>query len=241
MSLCDAILNCPQEKSNVGLDLAFVKICHGTVLSGLRSVFGRDLDEEIKGYYSGEINSAELRNPELFDALSYAIHKSVAVCLDEEVSKGRMTEEASSKTIEFLTLAVGEEIYAAIEKEGRLMLPQGYDDVAGFQRNIGVVMDYFKRVGYVTNAYVRWDVFDEARWREHGTASFIYGMENPVILPSAQKLFRQHGFGQHISSRTIQRALVLFQIDGQETKDFDPNEFNMSAVEEMWNLKKIYQ
>jgi len=169
----------------------------------------------------------EIEDPQTFDCVSYCQFKVVAKYLKDE-----------TKRLEF-TRWIGKRIYDKIKKEQVIETSGNPDDTEGMKVALEKINQYFQRVGYVSNSYIRWDIFDIENWKTRGEGNFAYFMLDPVILPSAKRLFREERFPQHFSSRTLENALKEFNVEGRETKDFDPTKFKLKDVEELWQIRKI--
>jgi|GEM_PF-6137040 len=183
------------------------------------------------GALFGEINRVygkHLTQPKSFDEYSYLIFKKIAEAVPEHKSRIEFTEN------------VGDEIYKKIEILKNIHHSGDPDDIRGWVKMLYEVGGYFREVGYVTGFGFRFDgIFNEDKWKKQGEGNFIYTMKDPVILESAKRLFQEEGFAQHTSSRTIQAGFKRYNIEGSETKDFDPTKFKLEPVEELWEIRKI--
>lgn len=187
----------------------------------------QEVQAEIKALFKREYKGeGDLTRPEVFNYYSYCQFKVVAKHLKSEASR-----------LEF-TRRIGKRIYDKIKGEKVIEVSGDPDDVKGVETALKIVNDYFRKTGYVKESYVKWDTFDEETWRKTGKANFVYVMRDPVILPSAQRLFREEGFAQHFSSRTLENLLEEFNIEGREVKEFDPTKAKEGYVVEVWELKK---
>ena len=95
---------------------------------------------------------------------------------------------------------------------------------ADLQTRLDALLAKLVDVGYVKHSSIRWPEGAGEEWAAAGQASFEYVMDDPVILPSAQRLFAEEGFAQHFSSRTIEAFFANYMIDAREDEAFDPRE-----------------
>jgi len=177
---------------------------------------------------SSALSGQNLRNPRTFDIFSYCTFKAIAGNIQDEYLRLRFTQE------------VGRKIYEQIKAAEKFEISGNPDDLANIKNILEKIGKYFQQGGYISNFHFRWQkIFNENRWEKEGIGNFAYTMENPVILPGAQRLFTEEGLAQHLSSRTLESALLDFGIEGRELEDFDPTQFNADAVEEIWEIRKI--
>lgn len=167
-----------------------------------------------------------LRIPKIYDLHSYSLFKAISKYLKNSNEKLKFTQ------------IVGREIYLHIKLLNKLK-ESNSEDLTNLKKNLLKIIKFLEKSGYVQKARIDWKYFNRKDWKNEGKTHLIYFMKNPVILPSAQRLFKEEGFGQHFSTRTMEYALLKNGIFGREDKKFDPNKFNIKSVAEVWNLKKI--
>ena len=189
-----------------------------------RDVYGA----RIKQYYQRELDllGMEIRDivePQVFDSLSYAMFK----VFGEEVSDPNKRMQA--------TEIIGRLLYDKIKGKTSLRVSGNPKDLSIMKEGLEKIIDYFRDVGYVEDAKIIWEV-DESSWLEKGEGTFYYLMTNPVILLSAQRLYREMGFAQHFSSRVIEAFFDEFEVDAKEDKEFDPNQYDAEKVVEKWTM-----
>eukprot|EP00854_Cymbomonas_tetramitiformis_P015876 gene15876-18826_t len=113
------------------------------------------------------------------------------------------------------------------------------DDLEDMQYWLDLIIGKFIEVGYLKDGGVDWPKKAAKTWSDTSELSFIYWMEDPVILPSAQRLFDEFGFAQHFSSRTIQHLFDNYLVDAAEDDTFDPREHDANKVVEKWTIKGL--
>lgn len=201
----------------------FVNLVVGSTREAIRQTSRAENIEHSYATLGGDYH--DLQEPAKFDRYSLLFFKSIAkhIPKDEERDK--------------ITTIIGESIYHHIKEKYGFQIGTS-DDLEKIRSNLERVIQYFVESGYIDNAQVVWDRFDEGEWREKGQAHFELVMAEPVILSSAQTLYNEEGFAQHYLSRTIERALGEFSVRGREMKDFNPNNFSSDKVVELWELMK---
>ena len=189
-----------------------------------RDIYGA----KVKQYCQRELDLLGIKvldivEPQVFDSLSYAMFK----VFGEEVNDPNKRMQA--------TEVIGRLLYGKIKRKTSLRVSGNPKDLSIMKEGLEKIIDYFKGVGYVEDAKIIWEV-DESSWLEKGKGTFYYLMANPVILPSAQRLYREMGFAQHFSSRVIEAFFDEFEVDAKEDKDFDPNQYDAEKVVEKWTM-----
>ena len=99
-------------------------------------------------------------------------------------------------------------------------------------------------MGYVLDSGTYWpdgvkEVWGTSEEARSEGVTFQYWMKDPVILPSARRLFQEEGFAQHFSSRTIESLFAGYMAEAREDHDFDPRDHPDDHVVEQWTLKAI--
>lgn len=204
------------------LSKEFVDLCDNATR---KSMFEMNLPIKKIDKELSSVKTQGLTIPRSFDNYSYSLFKVIAKFLKSDREKLKFTQ------------LIGKYIYSYIsEKEN--MSNCRKNNWEQIKKNLKQVLKFFVDSGYVSKAQIKWDYFNINRWNKNGRGYLVYAMENPVILPSAKKLFNEEKFGQHYSSRTIEAALNDCGIIGREVKDFDPNNFKIENVEELWEVRK---
>ncbi|UPQ98740.1 hypothetical protein HOP50_03g20460 [Chloropicon primus] len=185
-----------------------------------------DGDEEEDG---GSLfpSNEDLRQPEVFDAYSYAQFAAAAEILEGRRERRGLTERAGQRILSMMRELAGVD-------------PSGDpSDLREMQQSLDKVLDAFVRVGYVLDSGLIWPQNAEEIYERTGELTFQYWMKDPVILPSARKLFTEQGFAQHFSSRTIESLFAGYMVEAREDDDFDPREYPDDRVVEQWTLKAL--
>ncbi len=115
-----------------------------------------------------------------------------------------------------------------------------------FRSGMSELLKYFIEVNYLSDGKIHfdptehWKGFDQKKWKEEGVGECLYEMNGGIIYDSAVKLFKQFGFAQHYSSRTLESLLLLkYTIAGREDPNFNPAEHIMEKAIERWVLNKL--
>jgi hypothetical protein len=103
------------------------------------------------------------------------------------------------------------------------------------------LIKYFIEVNYLSGGKIHfdpiehWKGFNQKKWEEKGVGECLYEMNGGIIYDSAVKLFKQFGFAQHYSSRTLESLLLIkYTIAGREDPNFNPTNHNMEKAIERW-------
>ena len=115
-----------------------------------------------------------------------------------------------------------------------------------FKTGMRELLKYFIEVNYLSDGRIHfdpiehWEGFNQKEWEEKGVGECLYEMNGGIIYDSAVKLFKQFGFAQHYSSRTLESLLLLkYKIAGREDPDFNPTDHKMEKAIERWILNKL--
>ena len=188
----------------------FVKIIVESTKEVIES-FGK-LKEVESSFFELGGNYDNLIDSSNFDRYSYLFFKAISKHFVKIEDRDEITKE------------IGKKVYAFVK--GKINL-----ELKDVKENLNKIINYLKESGYVKSAKIDWSSFSDG--------SFLYIMGEPVILPGAQRLFKEEGFAQHYSSRIMEAALLDLDFIGRETKDFDPTKYPSDKVVEKWELKKI--
>jgi hypothetical protein len=170
--------------------------------------------------------NAKLRQPPfIFDTHSYFVFKILAQKITHHQERLK------------LTIDIGDYIYNHI-KQITNNFPKN-NSIKDIKETLDLIINYFVNVGYMKGAYIDWDHIDTNKWEKDGKGTFYYNMKEPIILRSAQKLYREEGFAQHISSRVIQAGLRDCYVVGCEEEGFNPNLHTKKNVQERWIIQKV--
>ena len=167
----------------------------------------------------------ELKSPEAFDAYSYAQFAAAAETLAGGRERRALTERVGKRILLLLRQITG------VEATG------DPSDFKHMQRSLDDLLGAFAKCGYVLDSGLVWPEDAEAVYAKTRELTFQYWMRDPVILPSARRLFREQGFAQHFSSRTIEGLFAGYGVVAREDSDFDPREWPDDRVVEQWTLK----
>mmetsp|Transcript_21300 Transcript_21300/g.25645 ORF Transcript_21300/g.25645 Transcript_21300/m.25645 type:complete len:285 (+) Transcript_21300:170-1024(+) len=200
------------------------------------------LMEEVGELYSNEIEKLGLSpprgptefpsDPELtsatyFDLYSYAQFKVMSRYITCSRQRFRITERIGRRSLEMMRA------YLDLDPSGDA------DDLKDMMYWLEKILQKLKDVGYVTDAGITWPPNPDKTWEKEGELEFDYWTENPVILPSTQRLFSEEGFAQHFSSRTIEQLFAAYLVEARESPDFDPNDHSKERVVERWRIQHI--
>lgn len=205
------------------------------VLKALPEVDPANMREDVIHFYKKRMMMLSLEdNPfrlittaQGFDSLSYSIFKFLF--------ENTIPEQRKEKEME-VTLGIGEDIYRWFNI---------YSD-RPFLKKLEQICAIFVRVGYYNQARILFSVWDKNETYFFDEADFLagkkvylgYKMVDPVIMPSATRLFVEYGGAQHFSSRTIQACLKESGVEGGEI-NFDPREHDTANVVELWEIQKV--
>lgn len=145
---------------------------------------------------------------------------------------------------------IGHAIYRQyVQARPRKYGSESADEIARVEADFRHLVRYFVLVGFLSGGEIyfgpfdkgsmSWNGFDREKWDTEGVGEFYYEMNNPIILLSAQELYKKYGFAQHYSSRAMEALLLAHGIDGREDEDFDPTLFSSDSVIEHWNMRRI--
>jgi hypothetical protein len=177
-------------------------------------------------------SSAVLSDARNFDAYSYAQFKVAARRVRGERERLALTQRVGQRLLQMMRELVGVD-------------PSGDpEDLRGMQDSLSKILGAFQSVGYVLDSGTYWPEGVEGDWasqaqRDEGV-TFQYWMKDPVILPSARRLFQEEGFAQHFSSRTIESLFAGYLTEAREDEDFDPRDHPDHHVVEQWTLKAAF-
>lgn len=213
------------------LDLEFARSVIEASYKGFEKIvpeFRNNYEAKVKQYYQQElallgIEVLDIEEPQVFDSLSYAMFKVFGEKISKPNERMRVTE------------IIGRLLYDEIKEKTSLRGSGNPKDLSILKEGLEKIIDYFKGVGYVEDAEIIWEV-DDSVWLEKGKGTFYYLMNDPVILPSAQRLYREMGFAQHFSSRVIEVFFSKFKVDAKEDKNFDPTQYDEEKVVEKWTM-----
>ena len=192
------------------------------------------LDPEAYALYEAECEaggfaaSGSLAHLLRFDAATYAQFARLAGSIDPAE---RMN----------VTRKVGRALEADARAELGYVVSGDPSDVERMREATAAVLSRFVETGYLkAGKLLSFVDSPEARRRyaETGEAVFEYFMDDPVILPSAQRLFKEHGFAQHFSSRTLEALFDGFGVVAREDESFDPNEHPSDGIVERWSMRR---
>jgi hypothetical protein len=220
------------------LDLEFAQSVIEASYKGFEKIvpkFRNNYEAKVEQYYQQElellgIEVPDIAEPQVFDALSYAMFKVFGENISKPNERMRVTE------------IIGRLLYNEIKGKTSLRVSGNPKDLSIVKEGLEKIIGYFKDVGYVKDAEIIWEI-DQSVWLEKGKGTFYYVMTDPVILPSAQSLYREMGFAQHFSSRVIEAFFNEFKVDAKEDKNFDPTQYDAEKVIEKWAMickKKYY-
>lgn len=132
------------------------------------------------------------------------------------------------KIINKITQRIGRRIFEYFRKNNKFLLTGNPDDIKSWQADLEKLVKCLTKVGYLKDGKIIWK----------GKREFLYQMKDPVILPSATKLFNQYGIAQHYSSRTIEALLTTYKIRAKENENFNPNKYSKDLVIEHWIMTR---
>ena len=151
------------------------------------------------GEESGFPPREEVTQPNLFDVYSYAQFKVAAAKIADGGDRRKLTERVGTRLLDMIS-----------ELVGGLAISGDPDDLEGMRTALEAVLGAFKRVGYVERSWVTWPEPEAARtsWESDRQFAFLYHMSDPVILPSAQRLFAEEGFAQVRAHRIVSPVVI---------------------------------
>lgn len=135
----------------------------------------------------------------------------------------------NKKTIDKITQRIGKKIFEYFKKNNKFLLTGNPDDIKSWRTDLGKLLKCLIHIGYLEDGKIIWKSKKE----------FLYQMKDPVILPSATKLYNRYGIAQHYSSRTIEALFATYQIRARENPDFNPNKYSKDLVIEQWTIEKL--
>eukprot|EP00741_Cyanophora_paradoxa_P009868 tig00001669_g9558.t1 len=169
-----------------------------------------------------------MTNRHFFDLKSYAIFKVAAEHIAGDEARLAFTERIGRRIYRLAGNAVD-----LSPKAGRLE-----EEEEPWEAPLGRLVGYLSSVGYLAEGGIDWSQWSTARWLARGKSQFRYWMKDPVILPSAKRLYSEHGFAQHYSSRTLEAFFEAFGITAREESSFDPRGYPPELVVELWNVER---
>jgi len=213
------------------LDLEFARFVIEASYRGFEKIvpeFRNNYEAKVEQYYQQElellgIKVPDIGEPQVFDSLSYAMFKVFGEKISKLNERMRVTE------------IIGRLLYNEIKGKTSLRVSGNSKDLSIMKEGLEKIIDYFKGVGYVEDAEIIWEV-DASAGLEKGKGTFYYLMNDPVILTSAQRLYREMGFAQHFSSRVIEAFFNELGVDAKEDKSFDPTQYDAEKVIEKWTM-----
>mmetsp|Transcript_2072 Transcript_2072/g.5749 ORF Transcript_2072/g.5749 Transcript_2072/m.5749 type:complete len:310 (-) Transcript_2072:82-1011(-) len=188
---------------------------------------GIESELDLGGDKGDGFPSAEtLQDPRRFDAYSYAQFKAAAGRVRGQKARRALTERAGVRLLGMMREMAG-------------VSPTGDpDDLSSMKENLEKVLHVFQEVGYVLDSGITWpEGASQEAWEATHDLTFQYWMRDPVILPSARRLFAEEGFAQHFSSRTIESVFAAYLAEAREDPHFDPRDHPDDHVVEQWTVK----
>lgn len=231
----------PDEYPAVELNKSFVRIVTGAIDQTIDSMFSSDssssLRAKIREIFEKEsgikMDTADMRYPRIFDLYIYAAYKAVYVEFEREYPG------LGVANYENFIEAVGDNIFNAIRNMLAIEINGNPDDIKDICNTTDSVMQYLKSVNFVSDAYLRWDLFKGVDWINGREGKIGYYMENPVTHPSSKRFVAEGLKPPQVSSRIIQAALRCYGIDVYELKGYDPRQYQGDRVHEPWQLIKL--
>ena len=185
----------------------------------------------LKNYDLLNRTTLNISGPE-FDDSSYHIFSSGTNFLSKSL------KDFSIERIVEITREVG--FYICMHFLSKIPIPED------FKSGMRELLKYFIEVNYLSDGKIHfnpighWNGFNQKKWKEKGVGECLYEMNGGIIYYSAVKLFKQFGFAQHYSSRTLESLLLLkYTIAGREDPNFNPTNHNMEKAIERWILYKL--
>ena len=169
----------------------------------------------------------DLRDSRVFDAYSYAQFK---------VAERRLTASRERRAI---TERAGVRLLSMMRELARVDPSGDASDLDAMRESLSKILRVFVDVGYVLGSGTSWPENAKEEYEKNGAVTFQYWMKDPVILPSARKLFAEEGFAQHFSSRTIENLFAGYMTRAREDEDFDPRDWPDDRVVEQWSLTSM--
>ena len=202
------------------ISAVYVQVCAEL---GIETALGKG-----KGGDESFPSDSELQEPRHFDAYSYAQFKVAAARVTTAKGRRALTERAGQRLLGMMRELVGTN-------------PTGDpEDLIHMKESLSEVLAAFKRVGYVLDSGITWPADALDKWQETRNLTFQYWMRDPVILPSARRLFQEEGFAQHFSSRTIESLFAGYMTIAREDENFDPREHPDDHVVEQWTVNSAF-
>ncbi len=216
----------------------------------IKTVYKREARPDIVKDFTDQSFVTQLQSGE-FDALSYGFYKSAFTMLEQQYAD----HEAKEAKRQF-TRTTGRVFFSQVKEYLDLNVPMQLADNQDFSRlkmciqqlgkflqAQGYLRDYFaftfetdlqhagQRICQAETEFV-------SNLNNHGMAHAVYEMGYPVVLPSAVYLYHSMGEAQHHSSRMIEEFFALTGHQASETDDFDPVDYPVDRVVELWEIKK---